>query len=79
VGETLGFLQRPPEMFLMNRRERWIKKQGLSHAEIEDLIRKRDRVRKEKRYQEGDRIREELRARGIVLEDTPGGTIWKVK
>ena len=79
VGETLGFLQRPPEMFLMNRRERWIKKQGLSHAEIEDLIRKRDRARKEKRYQEGDRIREELKASGIVLEDTPGGTIWKVK
>lgn len=79
AGEALGLLQRRPEHFLTHRRERWIRRQGLSPAEIEDLIRRRDRARKEKHYQEGDRIREELRARGIVLEDTPGGTIWKVK
>ncbi|MGH7569336.1 MAG: cysteine--tRNA ligase [Gemmatimonadales bacterium] len=38
----------------------------------------RDRARKSKDFKEADRIRAELRARGIELEDTPGGTKWRV-
>lgn len=45
-------------------------------AEIDALVVGRDAARKADDYAEADRIRDELAARGITLEDTPGGTIW---
>jgi cysteinyl-tRNA synthetase len=33
----------------------------------------------EKNWREADRLRDELSQKGILLEDTPKGTVWKVK
>ena len=44
--------------------------------EIEELIEVRQNARKEKNWAEADRIRDELKARGIILEDTPQGVKW---
>lgn len=53
------------------------KTDGLSDAEIDALVQQRIDARKNKNYAEGDRIRDELQARGITLIDKPGGvTIW---
>jgi cysteinyl-tRNA synthetase len=49
----------------------------ISDEEIEAEISKRVQARKEKNFAESDRIRDELKARGIVLIDLPGGaTKW---
>jgi cysteinyl-tRNA synthetase len=48
-------------------------------AEIEELIAARNAARKSKNFAESDRLRAELDARGILLEDTPAGTRWRRK
>ena len=49
---------------------------GSLDEEIEKLIEARQNARKEKIWAEADRIRDELKAQGIVLEDTPQGVKW---
>ena len=46
-------------------------------AEIEKLIDERSQARKTKNFARSDEIRNILKSRGIVLEDTPQGTKWK--
>ena len=45
-------------------------------SEIEALIEKRNEARKNKDWAEADRIRDELKARNIILKDTPMGVKW---
>ena len=46
-------------------------------SEIEALIEKREQARKEKNWALADKIRDELKEQGIILEDTPQGVRWK--
>lgn len=45
-------------------------------SEIETMIEQRQAARKAKNFAEADRIRDELAAKGIILEDTPQGVKW---
>jgi cysteinyl-tRNA synthetase len=46
---------------------------------VAELIAEREEARRRKDYAESDRIRAELLEKGVVLEDTPSGTVWKLK
>ncbi|MGP4042247.1 cysteine--tRNA ligase [Gracilibacillus sp. D59] len=61
--EVLGIPQRDEEALL--------------DEEIEALIEKRIEARKNKDFQLADQIRDDLKERNIILEDTPQGTRWK--
>jgi cysteinyl-tRNA synthetase len=79
VGEVLGLIQESPETFWDRKKKRWLHRHGLTAQEIEEKIRLRNLARNEKRWDEADRIRNELSEKGIALEDTTGGTLWKVR
>jgi cysteinyl-tRNA synthetase len=49
---------------------------GDDDAGIDELVRARDAARAAKDFATADRVRDELSARGITLEDTPTGTVW---
>ena len=52
---------------------------GLDVEKIECLIENRDQARKDKIWARADECRDELTQMGVVLEDTPQGTEWKIK
>ena len=52
--------------------------QTVDAAQVEDLIAKRNAARKAKNFGEADKIRGELTALGVAIEDGPKGTTWKV-
>ncbi len=79
MGEVLGLIQETPERFWDRKKERWLHRQGLSEQDVAELVRRRNLARSERRWDEADRIRNELSEKGIALEDTPGGTLWKVR
>ena len=45
--------------------------------EIEALIEARNQAKSNKDWAESDRIRDELKAQGVVLEDSASGTSWR--
>jgi cysteinyl-tRNA synthetase len=72
LARTLGLLERRPAEFLQA-----LPVGGLSPDAIQAQIDARAAAKKAKNYAEADRIRNELREAGIVLEDTPKGTVWR--
>lgn len=54
-----------------------LKEEGTLDEEIESLIAQRNEARKRKDFKESDRIRDELKAKGILLDDSGSKTVWK--
>jgi cysteinyl-tRNA synthetase len=52
---------------------------GSLDAEIEALVEERQEARRQRDFARSDEIRDELAARGIILEDTKDGVRWKRK
>lgn len=71
----LGLLEREPDAFLQGGSV--TEDDGLSSDDIESLINQRLEARANKEWAESDRIRDELAAQGVVLEDGAGGTTWR--
>ena len=69
IGSVLGILQD----------ESFNKISDELRNQIEELILKRDKAKKNKDYEEADKIREKLLNLGIEIKDTSNGTDWKLK
>jgi cysteinyl-tRNA synthetase len=72
LANILGLLERSPEDFMQGGLA-----DGLDASAIEAKIAARAEAKKTKNFAESDRIRQELLAEGIFLEDSPQGTTWR--
>ncbi len=80
LGNVLGLLTVPAEEWfrIVRPAEAGATGAGLSDAEVEARIAARVAARARRDFKESDRIRDELAASGVVLEDKPGGkTSWR--
>jgi cysteinyl-tRNA synthetase len=48
-------------------------------AEIDELVKQRDQARADRDFETSDRLRNQLKEMGVILEDTPQGTRWRKK
>ncbi|MGB4467169.1 MAG: cysteine--tRNA ligase [Azovibrio sp.] len=73
LGGVLGLLDRAPLEYLRAP----VGEAGMSEARIEALIAQRIAAKQARDFAGADRLREQLKAAGIVLEDGPQGTTWR--
>jgi cysteinyl-tRNA synthetase len=76
--EDAGVLKASAELLglLTMSGEQWFQGGGAS-SEVDARIAERNAAKARRDFAESDRIRDELKAEGILLEDGPGGTTWR--
>ena len=73
AGDLLGILQADPGEWFQSAAS----DDDINADEIEALIEARQQAKLDKDYARADEIREELKAQGVVLEDSREGTSWR--
>ncbi len=76
---VLGILKEDPKTFVEGVRKAGADALAIDAQTIQKLIDERAAARKNKDFKRADEIRAELGSYGIVLEDGPSGTTWKIK
>jgi len=79
IGWVFGLFREDPGDYLARQKKEGLKKLNLTEDQVLQSIEERNLARKEKNWKRADEIRNDLLSKGIVLEDAPTGTIWKIK
>jgi cysteinyl-tRNA synthetase len=79
LANTLGLLLDDLANFTSTEKIRHLKRVGLTQERLDKMIAERAEARKNKDYKTGDEIRNNLAGMGILLQDSPKGTEWRIK
>ncbi len=77
--DVLGILGREPDAYFSEVKSLRLGGATVGAEDIERLIAERNAARKARDFKRADEIRDELTDKGVLLEDGPGGTTWKMK
>ena len=78
LSNVLGLSLRAPEEAVRSRRQLAARRKNIDPNWVEERIAARVAARKAKNFGEADRIRDEVKGRGVELRDSPAGTDWRV-
>jgi len=73
-AQFIGLMKNNPSDWL-----NWGKKSSIDEKQLEILIKKRDEARAEGKYEDADKIRNEIENMGVILEDKDGKTSWRLR
>jgi cysteinyl-tRNA synthetase len=73
-----GLFTLAPGEFIRREKEKFLNEKGIDEEFISGRIEKRNLFREKKEWDKADEIREELKKNGIILEDTPNSTEWRI-
>lgn len=79
LANTIGLLLDDLASFTSTEKMRHLIRIGLTQDALDKMIIERAQARKNKDYKTGDDIRNALASKGIILQDSPTGTEWRVK
>lgn len=79
VYGVLGLFEQEPEAFTTELKKKYLEKLEIEELYIEEQINKRTEAKKNRDFEQADKIRSELDEKGIILMDSKEGTSWNVK
>ncbi len=79
AGAVLGLWRVRAEEYFGEKRALALRKAGLDGDEIDALVRERAEARAARDWTGADAVRDKLASLGVVLEDGPEGTTWRVE
>ena len=79
VYGVLGLFEQQPNEFTAQLKKKYLAKLEIEESYIEEQINKRAEAKKNRDFEQADKIRSELDEKGIILMDSKEGTTWNVK
>ncbi|MCW7753690.1 cysteine--tRNA ligase [Desulfobotulus sp. H1] len=79
MADVFGLGNEEASVYFETKKKNALSSTGLDASEIDALVRERTEARKHKDFHKADAVRQQLLDMGVVLEDKPEGTLWRLE